>query len=88
MLAKMLILIVAIIVCFILNIRKESNEDRGFRVITFLLAILASILLGVTIHGLTTPTIDDYINGRVETKVVTTVKDGEIIKCDTLYYKK
>ena len=45
-----LILIVAIIVCFILNIRKESNEDRGFRVITFLFAITFSILLGAILN--------------------------------------
>lgn len=45
------------------------------------------MLLGVIIAFATTPTIEDYVNGKVETEVVTTVKDGEIIKCDTLYYK-
>ena len=50
--------------------------------------IFSSIFLGATVTFVTTPTIEDYVNGKVETEVVTTVKDGEIIKCDTLYYKK
>ena len=87
MLVIMSILIVAIIACFLLNIRKDSNEDREFRLMTSFFAILFSILLGIIVHELTTPTIEDYVNGRVETKIVTTVKDGEVIKCDTLYYK-
>ena len=47
---SILLLIVAIIVCFILNIRKESNEDRGFRAITFFFAMTFSILLGVILN--------------------------------------
>ena len=76
MIVVIMILIIFIIVCFIFNISKTSNEDREFRIMTLFFAILFSISLGIIIHGLTTPTIEDYVNGRVETK------------CDTLYYKK
>lgn len=66
----------------------KLGEDRSMRIICCIELIFYSIILGVNIALVNTPTIDDYVNGRVETKVVTTVKDGEIIKCDTLYYKK
>lgn len=65
----------------------KYGEDLDMRIATSVELIILSTLLGITITLFSTPTIEGYVNGRVETKVVTIVKDGEIIKCDTLYYK-
>lgn len=55
---------------------------------TFFFAMVISILLGVTINSLTTPTIEEYVHGKVKLEVKQTVEDGVVVKCDTLYYYK
>lgn len=66
----------------------KDGEDTEIRIVNSIGILILAMLFGVIIALGYTPTIEDYINGRVETKVVTTIKDGEVIKCDTLYYKK
>ena len=79
----MILMIVSVIYLW-----SKLGEDKSIRISCGIGLIFSSMFLGVILALVTTPTIEDYINGRVETKVVTTVKNGEIIKCDTLYYKK
>ena len=74
--------------CFIINVCKESNEERGFRVATCFSAIAASLLLGVIINAMTTPTIEDYIHGKVRIEVKQIYENGEVVRCDTNYYYK
>ena len=66
----------------------KYGEGRETRISASIGLLILAMLFGIIIALDSTPTIDDYVNGRVETEVVTTVKDGVIIKCDTLYYKK
>lgn len=87
MAAVIMILIIFIVICFIINICKESNEDRGFRVGTFLFAMALSILLGIVIKDITTPTIKDYIHGKVRVEINQVYENGEVVRCDTNYYK-
>lgn len=65
----------------------KDGEDTSVRVGTSIGLLILAMLFGVVIAFASTPSIDDYVNGRVETEITTTVKDGEIVKCDTLYYK-
>ena len=65
----------------------KLGEDKSIRISCGIGLMFSSFFLGVIIALSTTPTIEDYVNGKVETEIVTTVKDGEVIKCDTLYYK-
>lgn len=66
----------------------KYGEDISVRIVTSVGLIILAMLFGVVIAFISTPTIEDYVNGRVETEITTTIKDGKIIKCDTLYYKK
>ena len=87
MIAVIMILIILIVICFIINICKESNEERGYRAMTCFFAIVASILLGVIINAITTPTIEEYIYGKVKVEVQQIYENGEVVRCDTNYYK-
>lgn len=87
MIAVIMILIIFIIVCFIFNISKESNEERGFRVMTCFFAVALSIILGIIINAITTPTIEEYIHGKVRVEVKQIYENGEVVRCDTNYYK-
>lgn len=87
MVAVIMILIIFIIICFICNVCKEANEERGFRVATCLFAIATSILLGMIINAVITPTIEDYIHGKVKIEVHQIYENGEVVRCDTNYYK-
>lgn len=87
MIAVIMILIIFIIICFVINVCKECNEDRGFRVATCFFAITASISLGMILHAVTTPTIEDYIHGKVRVEVKQIYENGEVVRCDTNYYK-
>lgn len=87
MVAVIMILIIFIVICFICNVCKEANEERGFRVATCFFAIAASILLGMIINTVTTPTIKDYIHGKVRVEVKQIYENGEVVRCDTNYYK-
>lgn len=88
MVAVIMILIIFIVICFIINVCKESNEERGYRVMTCFFAITASILLGAIINAITTPTIEDYIHGKVRIEVKQIYENGEVVRCDTNYYNK
>ena len=78
---------IVIIVCFALNVSKECNEDRGFRAGTFLFAMAISILLGIFIKDITTPTIEEYVHGKVRVEINQVYENGEVVRCDTNYYK-
>lgn len=88
MVAVIMILIIFIVICFICNVCKEANEERGYRVMTCFFAIVASILLGMIINAVTTPTIEDYIHGKVRIEVKQIYENGEVVRCDTNYYNK
>lgn len=83
-----IILLIILMIVSVVYLWSKLGEDKSIRIICGVGLIFSSMILGVIIVLATTPTIEDYVNGRVETRVVTTVKDGEVIKCDTLYYKK
>lgn len=87
MLEVVLLIIVIIITLFILNINKECNEDRGFRAGTCFFAVVASVMLGAVIEAETSPTIEDYIHGKVRVEVNQIYENGEVVRCDTNYYK-
>lgn len=87
MVAVIMILIIFIIICFICNVCKEANEERGMRVMTCFFAIAASILLGMIINAVITPTIEDYIHGKVKVEIQQLYENGEVVRCDTNYYK-
>ena len=87
MVALIMILIIFIIICFIVNICKESNEERGYRVMTCFFAIVASILLGIIVYAEAAPTIQGYIHGKVKVEVKQIYENGEVVGCDTTYYK-
>lgn len=82
-----LLMSIVIIVCFALNVSKESNEDRGFRVMASFFAIILSILLGIVIKDVTTPTIEEYVHGKVRVEINQVYENGEVVRCDTNYYK-
>lgn len=87
MIAVIIILIIFIITCFIINVCKESNEEKGYRTMTCFFAITASILLGMIINATITPTIKEYIHGKVKMEVHQVYENGEVVRCDTSYYK-
>lgn len=87
MVAVIMILIIFIVICFIINVCKESNEEKGYRTMTCFFAIIASILLGMIIHETITPTIKEYIQGKVKMEVHQVYENGEVVRCDTNYYK-
>ena len=66
----------------------KYGEDISVRIVTSIGLLILAMIFGVIIAFVSTPSIEDYVNGRVAIEITTTVKDGEIIKCDTLYYKK
>lgn len=66
----------------------KYGEDIDMRRATSIGLLMLATLFRITITLISTPSVEDYVNGRVGTRIVTTVKDGGIIKCDTLYYKK
>ena len=83
-----IILLMTLMSVSVVYLCSKLGEDKSIRITCCIGLIFSSMVLGLIIALSTTPTIEDYVNGRVETRVVTTVKDGEVIKCDTLYYKK
>lgn len=87
MVAVIIILIIFIITCFIINVCKESNEEKEYRTMTCFFAIIASILLGMIINATITPTIKEYIHGKVKMEVRQVYENGEVVRCDTNYYK-
>lgn len=86
--AILIILIIGIIISIICNICTMSDNDRGFRIASAIVILILGFFLGVTAYGTATPTIEDYIHGKVKLEVKQTVEDGVVVKCDTLYYYK
>lgn len=86
--AILIILIIGIIISIICNICTIADNDRGFRIATSIVILILGFFLGVTAYGTTTPTIEDYIHGKVKLEIKQTVEDGIVVKCDTLYYYK
>lgn len=86
MIVILVLLMIGTIICFICNVSKIS-DDREFRVWTSLALIFCASLLGVTIVTITTPSIEDYIHGNVKMEIRQTIKNGEVIKQDTVYSK-
>lgn len=86
MIVILVLLMIGTIICFICNVSKIS-DDREFRVWTSLALIFCACLLGTTIVALTTPSIEDYIHGNVKMEIRQTIKNGEVIKQDTVYRK-
>lgn len=86
--AILILLIIGIIISIICNICTMSNDDRGFRLASAIVILILGFCLGVTAYGTTTPTIEDYIHGKVKLEVKQTVEDGAVVKCDTIYYYK
>lgn len=65
-----------------------SDDDRGFRTASSIVILILTFFLGVMAYGATTPTIEDYIHGKVKLEIKQTVEDGVVVKCDTIYYYK
>lgn len=87
MIAILVLLAIGIIICFICNVSKTSDEDREFRVWTSLALLFFALLLGVIINAITTPSIEDYIHGNVKMEIRQIYENGKIVRCDTTYHK-
>ena len=87
MVAGIIICVIFILIGLIINGSKQCNEDNEFRLSTFIASMIFSILLGILINKLTTPSIEDYIHGKVKIEIQQIYRNGEIVKCDTNYYK-
>lgn len=79
--------IAGIIISIILNVSNISNDDKGTRISTMVVTILLSFFLGILVYGVTTPTIEDYVHGKVKVEVKQIYENGEVVGCDTTYYK-
>lgn len=83
-----LIAVVALLLYIVSDSRKSGVPLETGDCLIFVLAIIFfSILLGIVVGAMTTPTIEDYIHGNVEVTIEQTIKNGEIIKQDTVYRK-
>ena len=83
---SMIVSIIVIIIAIIFNISK-FGEDRETRIFSAFTILLVSFFLGVVIHAITTPTIEDYLHGKVKIEVQQIYENGEFVRCDTSYYK-
>lgn len=83
-----ILVITGIIIVAILNISSLSDNDKGTRTYTMFLMFLLSVLLGVLVYTATTPSIQDYIHGKVKLEIRQTLEDNDVVTCDTLYYFK
>lgn len=83
-----LMAVVALLLYIVSDSRKYGIHLALWDCLIFVLAIIFfSILLGIVVGAMTTPTIEDYIHGNVEVTIEQTIKNGEIIKQDTVYRK-
>ena len=83
-----IILIIGIIIVAIVNISSFSDNDKGTRSITIFLMFVLSFSLGMLVYAAITPTIEDYIHGKVKLEIRQTLEDDNVVTCDTLYYFK
>lgn len=88
MAVAIILVITGIIIVAILNISNLSDDDKGTRSITMFLMFVLSFFLGILVYAATTPTIQDYIHGKVKLEIRQTLEDDNVVKCDTLYYFK
>ena len=88
MAVAIILVITGIIIVAILNISNLSDDDKGLRTITMFLMFVLSFFLGILVYSATTPTIQDYIHGKVKLEIRQTLEDDNVVKCDTLYYFK
>lgn len=79
--------IAGIIISIILNVSNISNDDKGTRTSTMVVTMLLSFLLGILVYGVTTPTIEEYVHGKVRVEVNQVYENSEVVRCDTNYYK-
>lgn len=83
-----LIAVVVLFLYFVSDSRKSGIHLDLWTCLTFVPAIIFfSFLLGIVVGAMTTPTIEDYIHGNVKVTIEQTIKNGEIIKQDTVYRK-
>lgn len=82
-----ILLIIGIIISIICNICTMSDNDRAFRTATSIVILILGFFLGVTVYGTTTPTIEDYVHGKVRVEINQVYENGEVVRCDTSYYK-
>lgn len=88
MMTVAIILIIGIIIVAIVNISSFSDNDKGTRSITIFLMFVLSFSLGMLVYAAITPTIEDYIHGKVKLEIRQTLEDDNVVTCDTLYYFK
>lgn len=83
-----LIAVVVLFLYIVSDLRKSGIHLNLGDCLIFVPAIIFfSFLLGIVVGAMTTPTIEDYIHGNVEVTIEQTIKNGEIIKQDTVYRK-
>ena len=80
------------VVALLLYIVSDSREsgvylEIGVCIIFAFAIIFLGVMLGIVVGAMTTPTIEDYIHGNVEVIIEQTIKNGEVIKQDTVYRK-
>lgn len=83
-----ILIITGIIITVILNVSSLSDNDKGSRTYTTLILLVLSFFLGTLVYSVTTPSIQDYIHGKVKLEIRQTLEDDNVVKCDTLYYFK
>ena len=83
-----ILVIIGIVIIAIVNISNLSDNDKGARSITIFLMFVLSFFLGMLVYAATTPTIQDYIHGKVKLEIKQILEDNNVVKCDTLYYFK
>ena len=88
MVVAIILVITGMIILAILNISSLSDNDKGSRTITMFLMFVLSFFLGILVYSATTPTIQDYIHGKVKLEIRQTLEDNDVVKCDTTYYFK
>lgn len=83
-----LMAVVALLLYIVSDSRKSGVYlETGVYIIFAFAIIFLSVMLGIVVGAMTTPTIEDYIHGNVEVTIEQTIKNGEIIKQDTVYRK-
>lgn len=83
-----LMAVVALFLYIVSDSRKSGVPlETGVCIIFAFGIIFLSMMLGIVVGVMTTPTIEDYIHGNVEVIIEQTIKNGEIIKQDTVYRK-
>lgn len=78
--------IIALIIAIVFNMSKYG-EDRDNRISSALAILSLSIFLGMLINIATTPTIEEYIHGKVKVEINQVYENGKVVRCDTSYYK-